>query len=88
MTKEWMCIGPLVTAVQKATQKEFFKKNSKHEKDSLFRVRLKPGRMTLLRVATLAITEDLLSDLKAETTAKKHVLLQQHCLSYRQGERI
>lgn len=77
-----------MTPVQKATQKEFFKENSKHKKDSLFRVRLKPGRMTLLRVATLAITEDLLSDLKAETTAKKHVLLQRYCLSYRQGARI
>ena len=77
-----------MTPVQRATQKEFFKENSKHKKDSLFRVRLKPGRMTLLRVATLAITEDLLSDLKAETTAKKHVLLQRYCLSYRQGARI
>ena len=77
-----------MTPVQKAAQKEFFKKNSKHKKGSLLKVRLMPGRMTLLRVATLAITEDLLSDLKAETTAKQHVLLQRYRLSYRQGERI
>lgn len=77
ITKE----GSLVTPVQKSHTERILQEEQQTQTRFSTQSEAKARQNDLARVAMLTITEDLLFDLKAKTTAKKHVLLQQYYLA-------